>query len=424
MVKRKSSRWQSGSSVWSSYNPFAPRSVPEYTFDDERSAKRFKGPFGKVFGVTKHISRALSAPEKKENVMARSSSRSNRFKRSSNSMSTGSRSKSSIASFRRKHPVSKSPSGGIAYSKKLKVAVETADPSGKGLKSGYFKHVNKPIKKFKTLIKGQRPRNWVEYSTGVCSWVSSAQDCIEAHSLTVAELQTYVQKFLAQDDIGASPPSVQRTQNICFKSTKVTMLMTNTSQLPCELYVYDCDPKQIFFGDAVSTLPELFRLGQINENNGILTLGSNDYNVNPFMPELVSKFWICRKMRKIIITPGESYKHVSVRIHNKVFDWNKFQENSLLRYMKNLSHCIIVRGQGASVTVERSTEAPTYIMSTGTASGEIAFITQTQITMCNAQNYGYQKNTQISGSRLQTGYVEGFINPSVNVPDLDGNTFA
>jgi len=55
--------WQSGESVWSSYNPFNLRSVPAYTYSRKPSKSFVYKPKGSIFGKTDYI---ILSPEKKK----------------------------------------------------------------------------------------------------------------------------------------------------------------------------------------------------------------------------------------------------------------------------------------------------------------------------------------------------------------------
>jgi len=322
-----------------------------------------------------------------------------------------------------------------------KNAVRNADPSGKGALTGYFSLSKKPIKKYKQLLKGQKPRKWIEYGSGNTEFPQSHQTVTEVTSILTTEWVEYVNKFIGQDIVSVTPATNAFTQNLCFKYTKQTCLFTNGSELPIEIIVYDVDPKQSWFGKSDAyTIPNMFYYGLANEAiMNVEQVASYDWNISPFLPEAVRKAYKVLNTTKVVLTPGETYRYVSMRRHNKIMDWNKFDQNTLNRYIKGLSHPIIVRAQGTTVTVGRVNiappeEPPKYegaINAVGVGSGALYYVTQTEICMSNAQNQPYQTQLNLKGVRLPTGYVDQFINPSTGKTDRDdpivadsGNQFA
>jgi len=432
---KRNHHYQTGSSVWSSWNPFNPKNVPEATFEKksdipiwERLTRKRSGQ--PMFGQTKHFKSdtGLSiVPEKKNKSVTMAPH--------------GKRNGTSSYRTPRKTPRKASPKPHIFRTISAKAhlkakakrtnRIRAADPSGKGVVQGSYSKVIKPSKKTMKLTKGCKPRTWVEYASGYFGAECSRQAVKEILSTTVDEWHEYLEKFLAQGNTSTPPPSLRTTENVCIRSTKATVLFTNGSQTPCELTIYEVNPKLPFFcKDANDTLENMLYYGleqqAVGEDEG---LTSADWNVSPFLPEKVRKAYVSQNRVVVSLMPGETYKYVSYRKHNKIMDWNMFEQNNNNRYIKNLSHTILARVQGTTVTISRlppsgEPPVPGAIDKVGTSACEVYYVTQLELTMSSAQNMPYQTSLNLSGARLPTAYEEQFINPAVGTADTDGNNFA
>jgi len=318
----------------------------------------------------------------------------------------------------------KSTPAGNGGAKALKKAVQAADPSAKSSSNMFFLDRNDASKSFYSKIKGSAPRKWIEYGSGDLITQGSQQGYREVYANTRVDLVNWCNKFLNLTNVTTAPTDKTKfTQNIAFMYSKVTVTISSACECPVEVFFYEMDPKQCWFGENSQTPVSLFNQGLNEQANptvdSVNQVYGTDWGIDIHAAKKVGEFFKTLKVQKIFLAPGESVKYVSHRYHNKIFDFNKINLTTAT-YLKNMSHCILVRAQGAKVVC--SEDGVSY----GMNACKLAIATASEICFKSAQNFPYTNVLNLEGTRLPIidAVDERFINPSMGIVDDTGNAFA
>lgn len=162
--------------------------------------------------------------------------------------------------------------------------------------------------------------------------------------------QMFLQAGYASSNSATTLPQNYKTQKLFVRSAGAEILLTNTTNYQCQMFIYDCIARRDVKSGADPT--SLFQTGFADESyvtgGAYVAPNINVIGSTPFQSDAFTSYWKVNKITTTKLAGGQFHTHHIKWKCNRAFDYEVIQ-NSPQGFFKGLSTCTFVIIYGAPV---------------------------------------------------------------------------